>query len=111
MSKKVLDGAKLFCDKGSTSSSLKVLSQKIVTIDDKLVGTESDFNTGKNIPPFGICSITQKTCIPSTLKWTNTHKTDKINNNKVLLNTSECPCSLGGKIKPIHINYNGFASY
>lgn len=111
MSSKVLDGAKIFCNKGTTSSQLKVLSQQIVKTDEKFVATETDMQAMVNILPFGVCSITQKTCVPSPIKWIKTHDKDTINNQKILLDSSECSCGLGGKIKPIHTNYNGFASY
>ncbi|PIE48452.1 MAG: hypothetical protein CSA40_00390 [Flavobacteriales bacterium] len=111
MRKIVLDGAKLFCNKGSKSSKITVCSQLFVKTDNKLVATEMDKVTGVNIQPFGICAITQKTCVPAPTQWLNTHLTDAINGSKILLDTSKCLCSMGGEITPIHVNYNGFAKY
>lgn len=110
MSERILDGAKLFCNKGSKPSKLKVTSQQVVKIDSKLVATESDKKADVNIPNFGVCSITQKTCKPALINWQDTAP-DKINSSKVLHKKSFCPCSIGGKIKSVHPNYNGFAKY
>lgn len=111
MSKKILDGSKVFCDKGSACSKLTVTNQQIVKTDEKLVATEMDKMPNVNIQPFGICSITQKSCIPSPISWVKPHSSHTINNKKILLDSSECPCSVGGKIKPLHVNYNGFANH
>lgn len=111
MSKKILDGAKIFCDKGSVCSKLKVTSQQIVKTDGKLVGTDMDKAPNVNIQPFGVCSITQKSCVPAPINWIKTHASHVINNQQLLLDSSECLCSVGGKIKPLHVNYNGFAKH
>ena len=111
MSNKVLNGAKLRCDKGSTTSNLNVLSQQLVKIEGKLVATEMDFNIGVNILPFGVCSLTQKSCVTSTTKWVKTNNTHLINTQSVLLSESVCSCTIGGTIKPVHTNYNGFVSH
>lgn len=111
MSKKILDGAKIFCDKGSKSSNLKVTSQKVVKTSGKLVATEIDKIANVNIKSFGTCSLTQKVCIPSPSIWLNAHSSHLINNKRILLDSSECLCVVGGKIKPLHVNYNGFAKH
>ncbi len=64
-----------------------------------------------NIKPFGVCSITQKSCVPTPTNWLKPHTSHKIKEQKFLLDSSECPCSIGGKIKALHTNYNGFTKH
>lgn len=98
MPQKITETAQLQCDKGSTPSQLKVTSQNFVTAGNLLVATEKDKNANDNIQPFGLCNITQKRCMPAPEQWQQTTQKDEINGLKILLETSVCPCSIGGKI-------------
>jgi hypothetical protein len=102
MPQKITETALLQCDKGSTSSQLKVTSQNFCKADNKLLATEEDKKANKNIMPFGVCSITQKRCMLSPITWQQTTEKDTICYHKILLETSTCLCSVGGKISVKH---------
>jgi hypothetical protein len=95
--KYVCNGALCVCNKGATGGVLEVKSQSNIFIQEKLMATDSDLTF--KVPLTGICSITQKTCIPALLtKWekpaSNVFEGDK----KALLQTSTLKCDIGGEI-------------
>ncbi|MGL6063600.1 MAG: PAAR-like protein [Fusobacteriaceae bacterium] len=98
----VLDGATLKCDKGSKLSEFKVTNQNKIYIEGKLQGTQKDCVGKKNIGDFGVCLVDQiapKPCVSliSTTEWQETSK-KKICDAKIILESSYCKCSIGGKI-------------
>lgn len=100
MPQKLTETATLQCDKGAAPSQLKVSSQNFCKADNKLVATEQDKQAEANIPNFGVCAITKSKCAPAVVQWQKTTDKDTVNNYKILLETSFCMCSIGGKIKP-----------
>ena len=112
MPQKVTDTAQLQCNQGSTIVKLKVTSQNFNFFDDKLVATEQDAKPNVNIKPFGVCKLKPTSggyqpCIPITQKWSKVSKLDEINGMKIVVDTSECPCNIGGKIKIIQKGHQG----
>jgi len=66
----VVNGAILKCDKGTTPSPLVVTTSPFVQISARQIATIGDNMPLVNVFPFGICSITQKPCVPITpLPW------------------------------------------
>lgn len=100
MPKHVIDTTQLKCDKGAKPASITVTSQTFMQIEGKLQATEEDKKPNVNIKPFGVCSITHSSCVPSPIKWQDTSVFD-IDNKKELLDTSTCKCSVGGKISVV----------
>ena len=95
--------AKLTCNQGTKPSDLKVTSQDFATIDSKAIATEKDKKANENIMPFGQCKLKPSSsgylpCLPVPMIWQETAKLDEINGYKILLDTSTCQCSIGGKI-------------
>ncbi|MCV9934318.1 DUF4280 domain-containing protein [Flavobacterium sp. LS1R47] len=108
MSQKVTQSAQLQCDKGTKLSELKVSSQDFSTFEDKFIATENDAKPNENIFPFGNCKAKyNQSCTPQTQKWEKTTQNDEINNQKIVLETSECLCKTGGKITIINKGHNG----
>ncbi len=94
----IVDQAVLMCNKGAKpnyftathNQTVKISGCKVCNTDDKIPIT--------NIPEFGVCSLTQKTCMPAPTMWTNTYKV-KVKGKETILFKSKLPCSIGGKIK------------
>ena len=95
----LIESTMLKCDKGNALSELKVSSQNFSKVGGKLQATEEDRKANENIFPFGICSVTQKPCIPNTLKWENTITWNTINDMASITDKSKIKCALGGIIK------------
>lgn len=102
----LIDSTKLQCNKGSSTSTLKVTSQNFNFIDGKLQATENDIKPNENILPFGICSVTQKSCVPSPTNWQDKVAWSTINNMASITNKSKLPCSIGGIIKCVEEEQN-----
>lgn len=98
MPQKITDTALLLCDKGAIPTQLAVTSQSFSYANKKLIATEQDKQENVNIKPFGICSVTQKKCVPQIVNWLQTTPKDQINGYKIVTEDSYCMCSLGGKI-------------
>ncbi|MFV0304023.1 MAG: DUF4280 domain-containing protein, partial [Moheibacter sp.] len=101
----VTDSTQLKCDKGTTPAPLTVTSQTFMKIQRRLQATEQDKQPNVNIKPFGICTITKSGCSPSPIKWQDTSPF-QIDGKKELLDTSTCPCAVGGKISIVKSNQN-----
>lgn len=106
----ITDTAQMMCNKGAAPAVLKVTSQSYVYIEDKLVATEQDKAANTNIPPFGVCAITQKPCMPKPTAWQDTTVLDAIGSDKELTDESYCMCGVGGKISFVSTGQNGFAT-
>jgi len=106
----VTETAAMQCDKGAAPAKLIVTSQTFVRADEKLVATEMDYQPMLNIPPFGVCSVTQKACIPATQQWTEPRSKDTVGGSKKLTDASTCRCSIGGTIRFLDSGHSGFVS-
>lgn len=104
----ITDTAQMKCDKGAAPAVLKVTSQSYVYIEDKLVATEQDKSANTNIPPFGVCSVTQKACMPKPVMWQATTQLDVIGEDRELTSESYCMCGLGGRISFATHGQSGF---
>lgn len=108
MAHKTTNSAQLQCDKGSKPSELKVTSQDFSYFEDKLIATETDAKPNENILPFGSCKLkNNQPCKPETEKWEKTTAKDTINDLKIVVDTSECLCKIGGKITITNKGHNG----
>lgn len=87
----------MVCDKGAAPAFFLPTHNTHIKIQGCLVANKLDKQPLVNIPTFGICSLTQKPCIPGCTEWQKTYKL-RIKGQKALLFRSEMPCSLGGKI-------------
>ena len=102
MSNPITDTTQLQCDKGTKPTALTVTSQTFMKIDGKLQATEADIKPNENILPFGQCKLKMYSgglfpCVPAPTKWQDT-SVFEIGGKKELLDSSNCPCSVGGKI-------------
>lgn len=102
MPQHVTDTTQLKCDKGTTPASITVTSQTFMSIEGKLQATEEDKQPNVNIKPFGQCKLKPSSggflpCIPAPIKWQDT-SVFEIDGKKELLDSSSCPCSVGGII-------------
>lgn len=87
----------MVCDKGAAPAFFLPTHNTHIKIQGCLVANKLDKQPLVNIPTFGICSLTQKPCIPGCTEWQKTYKL-RIKGQEALLFRSEMPCSLGGKI-------------
>ncbi len=99
----ITDTAQLACNQGTTTSSLVVVSQDFVTIEDKPIATEQDIQPNTNILPFGQCKLKPTSsgylpCMPALQKWEKIAEKHTINDNAILTDESFCMCTVGGKI-------------
>ena len=102
MPQHITDTTQLQCDKGTTTTPITVTSQTFMSIEGKLQATEEDKQPNINIKPFGQCNLKPTSggflpCIPAPIKWQDT-SVFEIDGKKELLDSSTCPCSVGGKI-------------
>lgn len=105
MADKVTDTAQLSCNQGTAPSNLSVSSQGFVLIENKPVATEQDKQPNINIKPFGQCRLKPSSggylpCMPAPTQWQDTSPFE-IEGKKELLDSSTCPCSVGGTISVI----------
>lgn len=110
MSQYITDTTQLKCDKGTAMTPITVTSQSFMKIGGKLQATEKDKLPNSNIKPFGQCRLKPITggflpCIPVPLKWQDT-SVFEIDGMRELLDTSTCPCSVGGNISVIKCAQN-----
>ncbi|MDR2122655.1 MAG: DUF4280 domain-containing protein [Flavobacteriaceae bacterium] len=103
MPKIVTQTALLQCDNGTVVTPLMVTSQSFCFLDEKLVATEQDKIPIVNIMPFGQCKLKPcqsgyLPCVPAPSVWKDTTKKNTLNQYKILLDSSTCPCSMGGTI-------------
>jgi YD repeat-containing protein len=96
--KYVMNGAWLTCDKGAAPSRFNV-TPKPVQLYDEHFANELDKIPQVNILPFGVCSVTQKPCLPLPVLWERVMDTGlTVLGARPLLDTSKCQCGVGGKI-------------
>lgn len=96
----VVEGARLKCNFGSTCSTFKIPIGHGVYIRDKKQGNTDDYKTLFNIFPFGLCSCTGGSCMPSVIMpWIGGKDSVTIATSPALLNTSIAICSLSGIIR------------
>lgn len=97
----VVDGAKLKCSCGTTTSNLKVANNHNASIGGKLQANIKDSRPNANIKSFGPCGNRPKrrTCdLKITGQWTS-GKTDlNVGGAPALLNSSKLRCNRGGTI-------------
>ena len=94
----IVKDALVVCDKGAAPGFFLPTHNTHVKIQGCLVANKLDKVPIANIPSFGICSITQKPCVPNCTEWQKTYRL-KVKGQETLLFRSEMPCGLGGKIK------------
>ena len=96
--KYVMNGVWLTCDKGAAPSRFNV-TPKPVQLYDEHFANELDKIPQVNIMPFGVCSVTQKPCLPVPVLWERVMDTGlTVMGARPLLDTSKCQCSVGGKM-------------
>ena len=93
----VVRNALMVCDKGAAPAFFLPTHNTHIKIQGCLVANKLDKLPLVNIPTFGICSLTQKPCVPGCTEWQKTYKL-RVKGQETLLFRSEMPCSLGGKI-------------
>lgn len=100
MAKIVVNGTQMKCSSGTNPAEMHVSSQTIHKVSGQLIATEKDKKPSENIPSFGNCKSQPKEppCVPSISSWSNVSAITSVNGLKVLLQSSECTCSKGGKI-------------
>ena len=94
----IVRNALMVCDKGAAPAFFLPTHNTHVKIQGFLVANKLDKQPLVNIPTFGICSLTQKPCVPGCTEWQKSYKL-RIEGQETLLFRSEMPCSLGGKIQ------------
>ncbi len=94
----LIETSVLQCSCGSSPSQLKVTSVDKHFINDNLRATEEDNKAYENIFPFGICSLTQKTCEPAPQKWLNKVDWCQVNGMASITDRCKLSCSKGGLI-------------
>ncbi|MCX2449968.1 polymorphic toxin-type HINT domain-containing protein [Pedobacter sp. PLR] len=94
----IVDKAVCHCDKGASPNFFKGLANQNVKINGCMACTKADKIAIANIPSFGVCSVTNSTCAPAPVDWTDTYKV-KIKGKETLLFKSTLPCGIGGKIE------------
>jgi hypothetical protein len=112
MPQEITETATLQCSQGTSNCQLTVTSQNFCFIENKLIATEEDKQSGVNIKPFGMCRLKPTSggflpCVPIPVAWKSTMAKDEINGCKILLDSSTCPCSSGGEIRIIDKGHNG----
>uniref|UniRef100_UPI0039A48953 DUF4280 domain-containing protein n=1 Tax=Ornithobacterium rhinotracheale TaxID=28251 RepID=UPI0039A48953 len=105
MPQSLTNGTQLKCNQGTTPSELKVTSQSFMQIEGKAQATEEDKQPNTNIKPFGQCRLKPSSggylpCMPVLTQWQDTSPFE-IEGKKELLDSSTCPCSVGGTISVI----------
>lgn len=93
----IVKDALMVCDKGASPAFFLPTNNAHIKIQGCLVANKLDKQSLVNIPTFGICSVTQKPCVPDCMEWQKTYKL-KVKGQETLLFRSEMPCSIGGKI-------------
>ncbi|EPD97745.1 DUF4280 domain-containing protein [Capnocytophaga sp. oral taxon 336] len=114
MPQEITETAKLQCNQGTVTTTLKVTSQQFAKINDKLQATEEDKQANVNIMPFGQCKLKPTTsgylpCMPTPIKWENT-SFSTIDGKKELNSASCIQCAIGGKITFTDTGGNDFVS-
>ena len=94
----VVRNALMMCDRGAAPASFLPTHNTHIKIQGCLVANKLDKQPLVNIPTFGICSLTQKPCVPACTEWQKTYKL-RVKGQETLLFRSDMPCSLGGKIQ------------
>ena len=94
----IVRNALMVCDKGAAPAFFLPTHNTHVKIQGLLVANKLDKQPLVNIPTFGICSLTQKPCVPGCTEWQKSYKL-RIEGQETLLFRSEMPCSIGGKIQ------------
>ena len=94
----VVRNALMVCDKGAAPAFFLPTHNTHIKIQGCLVANKLDKQPLVNIPTFGICSLTQKPCVPGCTDWQKTYKL-RVKGQETLLFRSDMPCSLGGKIQ------------
>ena len=89
----IVRGANMNCSNGSGLSKINLpKSHGVYAFQKPMIGYR-DTKSMSNIPPFGICAVTQKACIPSPAdKWQKAR-------GSVVTNICFVTCGLGGVIR------------
>jgi Domain of unknown function (DUF4280) len=113
----VATGAILQCSFGAAPSTLNVLPQNKVLMENKPAANIMDNKPFLNIPPFGVCMtlsnpvtaamtaaalgvLTPGPCTPVTVApWAPGNPTTLVANFPILTDSSICTCAYGGVIK------------
>ncbi|WP_058486170.1 DUF4280 domain-containing protein [Defluviitalea phaphyphila] len=101
MNSYVVEGAKLKCSLGTKLSKLTLPKGHGVYLKNKKQANASDHIPIKNIGCFGNCLISSPPppCVVATnSKWILTKRDVYVGNDKALLKSSKCFCSIGGVI-------------
>ncbi len=122
MAQQVVMGATLQCTFGAAPSTLSVLPDKRLLVENKPAANITDNKPMINIAPFGMCNslanpavaaattaalgvLTPQPCTPVTsAPWAPGAPTALIANMPALDNTSKCMCSWGGVISVLSPN-------
>jgi len=94
----IVKDALMMCNKGAAPGFFRPTYNMTTKVNSCLVTTKMDRFPIVNIPSFGICTATQKPCIPVPTDWQKTYKV-KVRGMETLLFRSYMPCGLGGKIE------------
>lgn len=105
--KVVAAGALLQCSAGASTSVMIATSAATVAIEGKVLVTTMDYQPIANIPPFGVCSITGKQCVPSLPgPWVPSLTGVSIGASPLLPYGSTLQCAFGGNIFVLDCNQN-----
>ena len=93
----------LKCDKGVTPCRLQIVRPRAKLYGEEQWATENDAVPMVNVSSFGLCSVTQKPCLPLTVRWQNALpgalKVMVLGApESPLIDSSFLPCTVGGKI-------------
>ena len=94
----IVKDALMMCDTGAAPGFFRPTHNMTAKINGCLVTTKMDTLPIVNIPSFGICSVTQKPCIPVPTEWQKTYRA-KVKGAETLLFRSCMQCGMGGKLE------------
>lgn len=95
----IVAGAKIQCNKGVNIIPLNLPKDHGVYVKNKPVLNCMDNMVGLNISTFGVCSVTQKPCMPAILgPWQKPNNKNLIGGCPAITKDSYLICGLGGKI-------------
>ena len=71
----------MMCDRGAAPAFFLPTHNTHIKIQGCLVANKLDKQPLVNIPTFGICSLTQKPCVPACTEWQKTYNAGKRSRN------------------------------
>ncbi len=77
----VVRNALMMCDRGAAPAFFLPTHNTHIKIQGCLVANKLDKQPLVNIPTFGICSLTQKPCVPACTEWQKTYNAGKRSRN------------------------------